>query len=225
MAKILIIEDDISMARFVELELEHEGYEIDKATDGRVGLNMVIEDVYDLILLDILLPSLNGLEVLRRIRRTSQVPVILLTARDAVPDKVTGLDMGADDYITKPFSIEELLARIRSTLRIGQKNNNSVLKCCNLILDKDKHIVSYNNNNINLTGREFDLLYELMKNESIVLNRDTLLENVWGYDYAGETNVVDVYIRYLRSKIDQRFNIKLIRTVRGIGYVLRSEEL
>ncbi|NMD38615.1 MAG: response regulator transcription factor, partial [Christensenellaceae bacterium] len=172
--------------------------------------------------LDILLPELNGLEVLRRIRKTSNLPIILLTARDAIPDKVTGLDMGADDYITKPFSIEELLARIRSTLRNTAKSN--ILSCGKLQMDVSRHLLTYDNNKINLTATEFELLKNLLENKSIVLSRETLLNKVWGYEYTGDTNVVDVYIRYLRSKIDNVFNIKLINTVRGVGYCINEEQ-
>lgn len=222
MYKILIIEDDEKISRFVELELKHEGYDVTKAFDGRTGLELSLNNEFDLILLDILLPELNGLEVLRRIRKTSNLPIILLTARDAIPDKVTGLDMGADDYITKPFSIEELLARIRSTLRNTAKSN--ILSCGKLQMDVSRHLLTYDNNKINLTATEFELLKNLLENKSIVLSRETLLNKVWGYEYTGDTNVVDVYIRYLRSKIDNVFNIKLINTVRGVGYCINEEQ-
>lgn len=225
MQKILIVEDEEKIARFVELELKHEGYAVDKATDGRTGLELAERGGYDLILLDIMLPGINGIEILRRVRKNSQVPVIMLTARDAVMDKVSGLDMGADDYITKPFAIEELLARIRVTLR---KNSNSktkydVISCCGITLDSNRFKVTYNGVPVELTAKEFGLLQALMENKNIVLSRDTLLEKVWGYDYIGETNVVDVYIRYLRQKIDEKFNIKIITTVRGVGYVIKEE--
>lgn len=225
MQKILIVEDEEKIARFVELELKHEGYDVDKATDGRVGLSLAEQGGYDLILLDIMLPGINGIEILRRIRKESDVPVIMLTARDAVMDKVSGLDMGADDYITKPFAIEELLARIRVTLRkkAPTEQKLSVLHCCGLTLDSNRFKVSYNGMPIELTAKEFSLLQTLMQNKNIVLSRDTLLENVWGYDYVGETNVVDVYIRYLRQKIDEKFSVKIITTVRGVGYVIKEE--
>lgn len=222
MSNILLIEDDEKIARFVELELVHEGYTVSKTFDGRTGLETALSTNFDLILLDILLPALNGLEVLRRIRKTSNVPVILLTARDAIPDKVTGLDMGADDYITKPFSIEELLARIRSCLRT--KLNNNVIRYGELVFDSNKHTVNYGKDEIYLTAKEFELLQILLENKSNVLTRETILEKVWGYEYMGDTNVVDVYIRYLRSKIDNVYNIKLIETVRGIGYVIKDEQ-
>ncbi len=228
--KILIVEDEERLARFVELELSHEGYEVSKAADGRTGLEMAESGGYDLMLLDIMLPELNGLEVLRRLRRSSEMPVIMLTARDAVMDKVSGLDMGANDYMTKPFAIEELLARIRAALRQAQvrndppaadDDNNSVMTCCGVTVDPARHTVEYKNTPVELTNREFMLLAALMKNRSIVMSREVLLEKVWGYDYMGETNVVDVYIRYLRSKLDDVFGIRLITTVRGVGYVIK----
>ena len=229
--RILIIEDEEKIARFIELELLHEGYEAVKCGDGRTGLEMAESGGFSLVLLDIMLPELNGMEVLRRLRRTSDVPVIMLTARDAVMDKVAGLDQGADDYITKPFAIEELLARIRLALRRSshqahentQDTPDDLLRCGDLTLSPSRHEVKYAGKEIELTSREFDLLNTLLVNKNIVLSRDTLLGTVWGYDYMGETNVVDVYIRYLRSKIDEVFGISLIQTVRGVGYVIRDE--
>ena len=226
MTKILLVEDEEKLARFVELELTHEGYQVEKAFDGRTGLELAEKGGFDLLLLDIMLPGLNGLEVLRRLRREgSSVPVIMLTARDAVMDKVTGLDMGADDYVTKPFSIEELLARIRAALRkqTVQKKEDSLLSCADLTVDVSRHRVTRGGKEIELTGREFSLLQFFMENKTIVLSRDQLLEKVWGYDYLGETNVVDVYVRYLRGKIDEGFEPKLLQTVRGVGYVLRDD--
>lgn len=225
-AKILIVEDELKIARFVELELMHEGYAADKAADGRTGLDMALGGGYDLILLDVMLPGLNGLEVLRRLRGASDVPVIMLTARDAVMDKVSGLDMGANDYITKPFAIEELLARIRAVLRDaggGAPRTPEALRCGRLQLDPARHTVTWDGEAVALTYKEFLLLQTLMENRDIVLSRDTLLERVWGFDYMGETNVVDVYIRYLRQKLDEKYGVKLIHTVRGVGYVVKSE--
>lgn len=227
MSKILIIEDEEKLARFVELELKYEGYEVEKAFDGREGLDMVKAGPFDLILLDIMLPGLNGIEVLRRIRQTSDIPVILLTARDTVVDKVTGLDSGADDYITKPFAIEELLARIRAILRkrepaIG-KNPNHILELGPLSLDINKREVYVNGSLVYLTKREFDLLHFLMENMDIVLSRETILERIWGYDFAGDTNSVDVYIRYLRAKLEEPFGLKIFHTVRGVGYVIKND--
>ena len=223
--KILIVEDEEKLARFTELELKHEGYETEKAFDGRTGLEMAESGGFDLILLDIMLPGLNGIEVLRRIRKTSDVPVILLTARDSVMDKVSGLDTGADDYITKPFDIEELLARIRAALRkrsAKPESASAALSFGALELDTAAHTVTYDGNDIELTNKEFGLLKKLLENKSIVLSRETLLEDVWGFDYMGETNIVDVYIRYIRSKIDDVYGIKMIQTVRGVGYVIRE---
>ena len=226
MSKILIVEDEEKIARFVELELKHEGYEVVKTDNGRSGLEIAEKGEVDLVLLDIMIPELNGLEVLRRIRKKSDIPIIMLTARDAVMDKVSGLDAGADDYITKPFAIEELLARIRTALkkRVVIKNENSdVLEFKNLSLDKLKHKVMYGSKEIILTNREFNLLEILLENKNIVLTRDILMEKLCGYDFAGETNIIDVYVRYLRTKIDDQFNIKVITTVRGVGYVIKDE--
>lgn len=225
MCKILLVEDEEKLARFIELELTHEGYQVDKAFDGRSGLTAAENGRYDLMLLDIMLPELNGLEVLRRIRRVSGLPVILLTARDAVMDKVTGLDTGADDYITKPFSIEELLARIRAALRrkTAHAQKKTLFSLAGLTLDVSRRRVTRDGREIELTGREFSLLQYFMENATIVLTREQLLEAVWGYAYLGETNVVDVYVRYLRGKIDDGFEKKLLHTVRGVGYVLREE--
>lgn len=223
--KILIIEDELKIARFVQLELEHEGYVVDQAQDGRIGLDKALKGNFDLIILDVMLPSLNGMEVLRRLRQSSEVPVIMLTAKDEVMDKVMGLDIGADDYMTKPFAIEELLARIRVTFKRKRISisNSSLIEIGKLNLDMDKYTVTYDNESIDLTKKEFDLLKYLMINKDIVLSRESILEKVWEYDYAGDTNVVDVYIRYLRSKIDDKYNEKFIHTVRGVGYQLKHE--
>lgn len=228
MASILIVEDEEKIARFVELELKHEGYQVGKAADGRTGLSMAESGAYDLMLLDVMLPELNGMELLRRLRRTSQMPVIMVTARDAVVDKVSGLDLGADDYITKPFAIEELLARIRVALKKSHgtavQDNGNVLSCGEVCLDKARHEVKVSGHPVELTHREFSLLEYLLENKNIVMSRDNLLEKVCGYDYAGETNVIDVYVRYIRTKIDDVYGIKLISTVRGVGYVIKDEQ-
>lgn len=222
--KILIIEDESKIARFVELELKHEGYEVDKALDGRTGLDLSLQNSYDLILLDVMLPELNGLEVLRRLRLEKNTPVIMLTARDAVMDKVSGLDAGANDYITKPFAIEELLARIRVILKnySEPKQVTHKLEIKGVSLDVDRHEVIVNGENVELTNREFELLHTLMENKNIVMDRDKLMNIVCGYDYIGETNIIDVYIRYLRTKIDDKYGIKLISTVRGVGYAIKD---
>lgn len=226
MSKILIIEDEAKIARFVELELKHEGNEVEKALDGRTGLDMALQGNYDLILLDVMLPGLNGMEVLRRIRMEKDVPVIMLTARDAVMDKVSGLDAGADDYITKPFAIEELLARIRVALkkRTGVNQVHSdLLEIGEVKLDVDRHEVLVRGEEVELTNREFELLHTLMRNKNIVCDREKLMNEVCGYDYIGETNIIDVYVRYIRTKIDDHYGIKLIRTVRGVGYVIKDD--
>jgi len=223
-SKILIIEDEEKIARFVELELGYEGYTTAKAFDGRTGLELAETGEFDLVLLDVMLPKLSGMEVLRRIRRTSSVPIIMLTARDSVVDKVFGLDSGASDYITKPFAIEELLARIRTALRKNLPEDVGVLSASGLRLDTGSRTVNVMGKPIDLTKREFDLLHYLLKNKGLVISREALLENVWGFDFMGETNAVDVYVRFLRGKIDEVFDIKLIHTVRGVGYVIKDEK-
>ena len=222
--RILLVEDEEKLARVVELELRYEGYDVEKAFDGREGLEKALSGRFDLVLLDIMLPSMSGMEVLRRLRRESQVPVIMVTARDAVVDKVSGLDSGADDYITKPFEIEELLARIRAALRKRPaRQEGTVLTAGPLTMDPERHEVTVRGTPVELTRREFDLLRYLLENKEKVISRESLLDNVWGFDFVGETNAVDVYIRFLRSKIDEAFGIKLIHTVRGVGYVIREE--
>ena len=221
--RILLVEDEEKLARMVEMELKYEGYEVEKAFDGRTGLDRARSGEFDLILLDIMLPQLSGMEVLRRLRRESQVPVIMLTARDSVMDKVSGLDSGADDYITKPFAIEELLARIRAALRGRGGKDNLVLTAGELSMDVARHQVTVKGQEVELTKKEFDLLRHLLENKGRVLTREALLDSVWGFDFIGETNSVDVYIRFLRSKIDEAFGMKLIHTVRGVGYVIREE--
>lgn len=228
MSKILIIEDEEKIARFVELELSHEGYETDKATNGREGLEKIESGGYDLVILDIMLPELNGIEVLRRARRTTDVPVILLTARDSITDKVSGLDMGANDYITKPFALEELLARIRAILRSSEKaaekapepaekeEDGSILSCSGVEMNTDSHEVTYNGQPVELTNREFILLRTLMENKNVAMTREKLLCDAWGYDYYGETNIIDVYVRYIRHKTSD----DVIKTIRGVGYIV-----
>jgi len=227
MAKILIVEDEANIARFLELELKHEGYEVEKAPDGRLGLQKALEGNFDLILLDIMLPGLSGIEVCRRVRMESRVPIIMLTAKDDVTDKVAGLDMGADDYMTKPFAIEELLARIRVALNrrmnAETEKKQDMIQYGELSLNLNEHSVSYAGEEINLTKKEYELLECMLRNKGVALNRDRILKEVWDYDYYGDTNVVDVYIRYLRQKIDDRFGITLIHTVRGIGYIIKDE--
>jgi DNA-binding response OmpR family regulator len=226
--KILIVEDEKKIARFLELELEHEGYLVEAVHDGRTGLSRVKEQEYDLVLLDIMLPELDGIELCRRIRQFSSLPVIMLTAKDDVSDKVTGLDIGADDYVTKPFVIEEVLARIRALIRRSQEQPDSQRDSANklqlgdLVMDLSGHEVTRCGQVIPLTKREFDLLEYLLRNSGIVLDRDKILAAVWGYDYEVDGKILDVYIRYLRSKIDDPFDQKLLHTVRGYGYTLKE---
>lgn len=222
---ILIVEDEEQIARFLELELKHEGYHVLKAVSGREGLALAQSGQADLLILDVMLPELNGFEVLRRLRKISDVPVIMLTARDEVMDKVAGLDGGADDYMTKPFAIEELLARIRLVLKkrvqAVQKEEN-VLAYGALEMNLARHEVRYGDDVVELSPREFDLLKVLLENKNIVVSRDTLLDKVCGYDYLGETNLIDVYVRFLRSKLDDVYRVKIIQTVRGVGYCIRD---
>ncbi len=224
--KLLLAEDEEHVATFIELELVHEGYDVTVVHDGKQAYISFDEKVFDLILLDWMLPHLDGLEVCRRIRKRSDVPIIILTARDYLGDKIAGLDTGADDYITKPFEIEELLARIRAVTR-RQKSplpqQEEQLQIVDLEMNLLSRVVNRGQDVIDLTPREFDLLYFLLKNQGIVLSRDSLLSKVWGYDFDGGTNIVDVYIRYLRNKLDRDYQVKLIHTIRGVGYVLRPE--
>lgn len=230
MDKILIIEDEKNLARFVELELKHEGIETEVCYDGRSGLKSALDESkdWDLILLDLMLPELNGLEVARRIRQVSNVPIMMMTARDSVMDQVSGFDHGADDYITKPFAIEELLARIRALDRRinieSQKNEikQTTIDYRDLVVEKENRVVRRGEEIIELTKREYELLVELMSSQNVVLSREVLLKNVWGYEKDTETNIVDVYIRYLRNKLDVKGDESYIQTVRGMGYVMRT---
>ena len=228
MSKILIVEDEKNLSRFVELELRHEGYEAQIAKNGREGLDLALAEDWDAILLDLMLPELNGLEVCRRIRQVKSTPIIMMTARDSVIDRVSGLDHGADDYIVKPFAIEELLARLRALLRrvdLESKQNSAkqtTVTYRDLTIEKENRVVRRGDEIIELTKREYELLLALMENVNVVLARDVLLKKVWGYESQIETNVVDVYIRYLRNKIDRPGEDSYIQTVRGTGYVMRS---
>ncbi|MHC0552292.1 response regulator transcription factor [Salinicoccus sp. CNSTN-B1] len=224
MKQILVVEDELNLARFIELELTHEGYGVTSASNGEDGLRKAMENDYDCILLDLMLPGLNGLEVCRRLRKEKDTPIIIITAKGETYDKVIGLDYGADDYIVKPFEIEELLARIRVIMRRSpsQVNASEILSTNGIKINSDAHHVSVDGNSIELTKTEYDLLYLLMKNAGIVLQRETILDHVWGYESEVETNVVDVYIRYLRNKLKPYNKHKLIETVRGVGYVIRT---
>ncbi|MEH7634273.1 response regulator transcription factor [Bacillus pumilus] len=224
--KILVVEDEKKIARVLSLELEYEGYEVTAKETGIDGLQALEEESFDLVLLDVMLPELSGLEVLRRVRKTNTAtPIILITARDSVPDKVSGLDLGANDYITKPFDIEELLARIRAQLRLNineQEEKEAELSIADLTVNEKTRDIQRADQMLELTPREYDLLVHLLKHQQQVLTRDQLLTAVWGFDYFGDTNVVDVYIRYLRKKIDYPFEKQLIHTVRGVGYVMKG---
>jgi DNA-binding response OmpR family regulator len=225
--KILIVEDEVKIARVLKLELEFEGYSVHSVHDGLDALEQIRSSSWNLILLDVMLPGLTGIEVLRRLRANDQeTPVILLTARDSIPDKVSGLDQGANDYITKPFQIEELLARIRVCLRTNKPMRlaaeEGILKAADLTVNEKTRDVRRGEAEIELTPREFDLLVYLLSHKNQVLNREQILNGVWGFDYYGDTNVVDVYIRYLRKKIDSEFDFALIHTVRGVGYSIKE---
>ena len=231
MPRILIVEDEKKIARFLELELKHEGYEVLTAFDGRAGLETALETDPDLLILDLMLPELSGIEVCRRLRHTSDLPIIMLTAKDDVSDKVMGLDMGADDYMTKPFAIEELLARIRVALkkrrsRDSQKHDQEehILRVGCICIDTASWQVRVKGELVSLTRKEFDTLRYLMEHRGTAVTRDQLMNEVWGYDYIGDSNIVDVYIRYLRHKIDDQFGIKTIHTIRSVGYLFDYEE-
>lgn len=224
--KILIVEDEIKIARFIQMELEYEGYQTTIEANGRRALDKIIQEDFDLILLDVMLPEMDGMEICKRTREITNVPIILVTAKGDIDDKVKGLDIGADDYLTKPFAIQELLARMRTALRKHQTSipcaEEQSLQIKNLILYPARYEVQVNGQLVDLTKKEYDLLEYLLRNKQIVLSRERILQEVWGYDYFGDTNVVDVYIRYLRSKLDEPFDEKYIHTVRGVGYVVKD---
>ncbi|MBD2386955.1 response regulator transcription factor [Cylindrospermum sp. FACHB-282] len=222
-AHILLVEDEVKLARFVELELISEGYKISVAHDGMTGLTLARESSPDLAILDWMLPGLSGVEICRRLRATgNSVPVILLTAKDEVCDRVAGLDAGADDYVVKPFSIEELLARIRAHLRRTQEPDEDVLQFEDLSLNHRTRQVYRGKRAIELTAKEFDLLEYLLSHPRQVFTRDQILEKVWGYDFMGDSNIIEVYIRYLRLKLEENNEKRLIHTVRSVGYALRE---
>ena len=225
MKKILVVEDERKLARFIELELTHEGYDVDTANDGQTAIMKIMNGNFDAIVLDLMIPIIDGIEVCKRVRKFSNVPIIILTARDGVKDKVEGLDIGANDYMTKPFAMEELLARLRTIFRNKEMEveEKVELQVGDMIVNKETFEVKRGQDRKELTKKEFDLLVYLMENEGIVLTREKILNQVWGFDFEGETNVVDVYIRFLRSKVDDGYDKKLIHTIRGAGYVVREE--
>ncbi|MBR2179248.1 MAG: response regulator transcription factor [Selenomonadaceae bacterium] len=228
--RIFIVEDERRIARFLQIELEHEGFETATESNGKRAFERIIQENYDLVLLDVMLPEMNGITICQKVRELSDIPIIMLTAKDDIEDKVNGLDVGADDYMTKPFAVPELLARIRVALRKHSDRNDYeeeneistryVVK--DLVLFPERFEAQVKGELVELTKKEYLLLEYLVKNKRNVLSRDQILQTVWGYDYIGDTNVVDVYIRYLRSKIDDRFGDKYIHTVRGVGYVIKE---
>jgi len=224
--KIFIVEDERPISRLLQLTLEREGFKTATELNGRRAYERILQEKYDLVLLDVMLPEMDGMEICKRVREVSDVPIIMLTARDEVSDKVEGLDLGANDYMTKPFASEELLARIRGTLRRhnekvrASEENRYVVK--NMILYPERYEVTVKGEHVELTHKEYALLKYLVENKRNVLSRDQILQTVWGYDFIGDTNVVDVYISYLRSKIDDRFGEKYIYTTRGVGYAIRD---
>lgn len=233
--KVLIVEDEKRIARFLQMELEHEGCVAAVEDNGSRACERIAGESYDIVLLDVMLPGMDGFAVCRRVREFSQVPIIMLTARDDIEDKVQGLDIGADDYITKPFATPELLARMRVVLRrqgaggqgaggqaMASADGEEVLSVRNLSMYPVRHEVMVGDVPVELTKKEYDLLEYMLRNKRIVLSRDRILSNVWGYEYVGDTNVVDVYIRYLRQKLDDRFGEKYIHTMRGVGYVIKE---
>ena len=223
--RILVIEDEAKVASFIRRGLEAEGYRVDIAPDGEVGLTRAFDHEYDLIVLDVMLPKRDGLDVLREMRKHKlRVPVLMLTARDTVADKVAGLDRGADDYLTKPFAFEELLARMRALLRRGSPLSPSTLSVANLELDLVSRQVTRAGTRIALTAKEFALLEFFLRHPGRVLSRALIAQHVWGVDFDTFTNVIDVYVNYLRKKIDAGFPTRLIHTVRGVGYVIKEPE-
>jgi len=221
---ILIIEDDKAITRVLELEFKHEGYTYDIAFDGKDGLEKFQSSQYGIILLDLMLPEISGMEVCRKVRKVSSIPIIMMTARRDITDKVIGLDLGADDYVTKPFEMEELLARSRAGLRRSKAKIGELklLEMADLSINLLTREVIKRGDHIELTKTEYDLLEYLLQNKGLVLTRDQILEHVWGYDFIGDSNVLDVYIRYLRNKIDYPYKTKLIHTVRGVGYSIKE---
>lgn len=223
-AQILIVEDEKQIARFIQMELEHEGYECGIELNGAAALDRIGQDHFDLILLDVMLPDMDGLTICRRTREVSNIPIMMLSAKDDIETKVASLDIGANDYLTKPFNSQELFARIRVLLREREQKPpvESMLHLQDITLYLDRHEVSIGTEKILLTKKEFELLAFLIRNKNIVLTRNRIVEEVWGYDFVGDTNVVDVYIRYIRSKIGKGHTQEYIKTIRGVGYVAKD---
>ena len=222
MKSILIVEDEVNISDFIKLELEYEGYNVCVKSDGREGLQEALRVHYDLIILDIMLPSMNGFEICRRLKKEKSTPVIMLSAKDSVIDKVNGLQIGADDYVAKPFAIEELLARIEVVMRRQDNFNSYLVKFKDILIDRNSRTVKKNNEEISLTNKEYELLMLLIDNKDKVVTRDEILQKIWGYDFDPETNVTDVYIRYLRTKLNLSNKEEYIQTVRSVGYIMRT---
>ena len=222
MKRILMVEDESSIYEFVKLELEYEGYQVCVKEDGRDGLQEALYNDYDLVILDVMLPSINGFEICRRLKREKNTPVIMLSAKDSVMDKVNGLQIGADDYISKPFAIEELLARIEVVFRRIDNASETIVRFKDLVINKQSRVVKQGDNEINLTNKEYELLQILIDNKDKVVTRDEMLSNIWGYEYEPETNIIDVYVRYLRAKLNPKDKEKYIQTVRSVGNIMRS---
>ena len=223
MKKILIIEDESNISDFVKMELEYEGYEAEISEDGKEGLIKALREDYDLIVLDLMLSGISGLEVCRRLKKEKDIPVIMLSAKDSVMDKVAGLQIGADDYIAKPFAIEELIARIQVIFRRAEKVKSNIIKFKDLSIQLESRTVMKNEEKINLTNKEYELLILLLNNKGKVVTRDNILNEVWGYDYDAGTNVVDVYVSYLRNKLDEKNKEAYIETVRAVGYIISEK--
>ena len=222
MKRILMVEDESSIYEFVKLELEYEGYQVCVKEDVREGLQEAIYNDYDLVILDVMLPSINGFEICRRLKKEKNTPVIMLSAKDSVTDKVNGLQIGADDYIPKPFAIEELLARIEVVFRRQNSFNEFIVKFKDLVINKHSRVIIQDGNEISLTNKEYELLQILLDNKDKVVTRDEMLDKIWWYEYEPETNVIDVYVRYLRAKLNPKDKEKYIQTVRSVGYIMRS---
>jgi len=221
--QILVIEDEAKIADFLHRGLTYEGFRVKVANDGETGLAAARENLPDLVILDVMLPGLDGIEVCRRLRAGSPVPILMLTAKDAVSDRVKGLESGADDYLTKPFAFEELLARVRALFRRARPGEETALKFSDLALNVSTREVMRGTRKVDLTTKEFDLLHFFMLHPKQVLTRELIYDRIWGYDFGGESNILEVYIRYLRTKLETKDETRLIQTVRGVGYVLREE--
>jgi two-component system, OmpR family, response regulator MprA len=221
-ARVLVIEDDEAILKLLRRGLAYEGYQVDTAMDGQSGLSLARDNPPDLVVLDLMLPGIDGLEVCRRLRAGGPVPILILTAKESINDRIQGLDVGADDYMTKPFNLDELLARARALLRRAQPSRPQVLRFADLTLDTGTRQASRGDRVIALTAKEYELLELFMRHPRQVLTRDTIFDRVWGYDFGGESNIIEVYIRYLRQKLEEKGESRLVHTVRGMGYVIRE---